>query len=131
MKTMTCAALAGLFAVMAAPAASFADPRHCPPGLAKQGRCFDGFRDSGRIYFSGRYYDRLEDAYAAGYRDGRNDGWRVGGYLPSRMDYVVIRDYERYRLPPPRRGHYYARVNNEILLIEAATQLIAQALTGY
>lgn len=132
MKPLITIAAAAFVAAAIIPAAAAADPRHCPPGHAKQGRCFDDFRERDRIFFDGRYYDDLEDAYEAGYRDGSRDAyWRAGQRLPGDVDVIVIRDYDRYGLQPPRPGYYYGQVNGELLLIEAATRMIAQALTGY
>jgi Ni/Co efflux regulator RcnB len=39
----------------------------------------------------------------------------------------VIRDYDDYYLPPPRRGHYYARVDNDVYLVAEATKRIIDA----
>ncbi len=103
-------------------APAFADPPHCPPGHAKKGEC--GWRDN----------DRDERrAYEQGYRDAQRDAWRRGDYLRGDdVRYVVIRqnDYDRYDLPPPPRGQYYAEVDGQILLVQAATQLILQALNN-
>lgn len=100
---------------------AFADPPHCPPGHAKKGEC--GWRS-----------DRAEQrAYEQGYRDAQRDAWRRGDYLRGDdVRYVVIReqDYDRYRLAPPPRGHYYAEVDGQVLLVQAATQLILQVLGG-
>ena len=45
---------------------------------------------------------------------------------------MVINDYHRYRLPPPRYGQHYYRDHDtgEILLIAAATGLVLWALTN-
>jgi Ni/Co efflux regulator RcnB len=84
-------------------------------------------------------------AYERGYRDGvrherRNDWrqgyyyhaprWRIGDYYPRHSRYVVVHDYHRYHLPPPRRGHHYIESDGEILLVAAATGLIVWALTN-
>lgn len=60
----------------------------------------------------------------------RRHAWRPGGYLPRNTRYHVIHDYHRYRLAPPRYGHYYADVDGDILLIAAATGLIVWALNN-
>lgn len=60
----------------------------------------------------------------------RRHVWRPGGYLPRHTSYRVVHDYHRYRLAPPRHGHYYADVNGDILLIAAATGLIVWALNN-
>lgn len=50
----------------------------------------------------------------------------VGRQMP-RVQYVVIHEYNDYYLPPPRRGHYYARVDNDVYLVAEATKLIIDA----
>lgn len=90
---------------------------HCPPGQAKKGNCE-------------RWHD--DRAYEEGYRDGQRDArWEIGRRLPDDVRYVVVRDYDRYHLRPPPRGHFYAEVDGRILLIQAATQLVLEALTSY
>jgi Ni/Co efflux regulator RcnB len=94
---------------------------HCPPGQAKKGNC--------ERWYDDRYYSSDDRAYEEGYRDGRRDArWEIGRRLPDDVRYVVIRDYDRYHLRPPPRGHYYAEVDGRILLIQAATQLVLEAL---
>jgi Ni/Co efflux regulator RcnB len=60
---------------------------------------------------------------------GRGDYFR---YRPHYSNFVVVNDYHRYRLPPPRYGQHYYRDNDtgEILLIAAATGLVLWALTN-
>jgi Ni/Co efflux regulator RcnB len=100
--------------------AAIAQP-HCPPGQAKKGNC--------QLWYDDRYYRSTDRAYEEGYRDGRRDArWEIGHRLPNDVRYVVIRDYDRYHLRPPPRGHYYAEVDGRILLIQAATQLVLEAL---
>ncbi|GEM_PF-954128 len=133
------AALGGAAALVLVPAAAGADPKHCPPGLAKQDRCGADFRDHQRgeyghdgwferdgIFFQDR--DRIDDAYEAGYRDGQRDAWRAGQRLPRDVDIAVIRDYDRYGLNAPRDGYYYGQVDGQTLLIQTATRMIAEAL---
>jgi Ni/Co efflux regulator RcnB len=43
----------------------------------------------------------------------------------------VTRDYDRYHLHPPPRGYYYVEVDDRVLLVEAATQLVLEALVGH
>ena len=59
------------------------------------------------------------------YRD-----WRRGQYLPAayRVERYRIVDYRYYDLPPPPRGYYYTRVDNDVLLTAAATGLIASVI---
>jgi Ni/Co efflux regulator RcnB len=105
--------------------AAFADPPHCPPGQAKKGNCVLWYDDS---YW--RDYRSEDRAYEQGYRDGRRQArWEIGHALPRGVDYVVIHDYDRYHLRPPPRGHYYAEIDGRILLIQAATQIVLDALT--
>lgn len=53
-------------------------------------------------------------------------GYWVGRRFP-RVDYVVIHEYDDYYLPPPRRGQYYARVDNDVYLVAEATKRIIDA----
>ena len=39
----------------------------------------------------------------------------------------MIHEYDDYYLPPPRRGHYYARVDDDVYLVAEATKLIIDA----
>ena len=110
---------AGLvLAGMTAPA--LADPPHCPPGHARQGLCDANARDS--------RHDAAH-VYEQGYRDGRRDAFRVGERF-ERDEYLVIRDYARYDLTPPPHGYYYVVVDDDVLMIEAATRLIAELIDG-
>lgn len=95
----------------------------------------DGYRDGRR---DDRRYDRRHDdrRHHRGWYDSRgaHHYWKRGDYFsyrPHYSSYVVVHDYNRYRLPPPRHGHYYYRDSNtgEILLIAAATGLVLWALT--
>jgi Ni/Co efflux regulator RcnB len=108
---------------------AFADPPDCPPGQAKKGNCVLWYDDG---YW--RDYRDEQRAYDEGFRDGRREGraevrWEIGRALPRDVDYVVVRDYDRYHLRPPPRGHYYAEVDGRILLIQATTQLVLDALS--
>ena len=53
-------------------------------------------------------------------------GYWVGRRF-TRVEYVVIHDYDYYYLPPPRRGQYYARVDNDVYLVAEATKRIIDA----
>lgn len=89
-------------------------------------------RDHRRDYRDDRRDDRRWDDR----RDHRR--WHRGDRFDRRVNYnyIVVRDYNRYRdyygrrLPPPGRGHYYVRDDRtgDILLIAAATGLILWAL---
>jgi Ni/Co efflux regulator RcnB len=95
----------------------------------------DWDRDDRRDWRDDRRDDRRH--YRDGYRDGRKH-WRRGDRFDRRVNYnyVVVRDYDRYRdhrgyrLRDPGRGHYYVRDDRtgDILLIAAATGLILWAL---
>ena len=138
MRLVASSLLAGLVAVTAV-APAFADDDH---RRRKHDR-----RDYDRRDWDDRDY---RHGYRDGYRDDRHDdrrdrrGWyddRGGHHYWSRGDrfdrrhynsYVVVSDYHRYRLPPPRYGQHYYRDNDtgEILLIAAATGLVLWALTN-
>lgn len=61
------------------------------------------------------------------HRHPRRAYW-VGRRFPyERRYYVVIRDYHHYHLPPPPRGHFYARVDDEVFLVAEATKRIIDA----
>lgn len=72
----------------------------CPPGLAKKG-CIP---------------------------PGQRKKWAVGDRLPRDLSYRRVNEWERYRLSRPPEGHYYGYVDNDILLIEAATQVVIDAV---
>ncbi|WP_232830540.1 RcnB family protein [Oceanicella sp. SM1341] len=54
--------------------------------------------------------------------------YRVGYPIPDGVDYVIIRDYDRYGLRPPARGERYVRVDNEILRVADATFKVLAAV---
>ncbi len=55
----------------------------------------------------------------------RNRHWR--GRQVSRGNLVMLRDYDRYQLPRPRRGQFYARSGNDVFLISEVTRRIIDA----
>ena len=113
--------VASVFVASLGAGTALADPPHCPPGQAKKGNCV--------LWYDDGYWRGEERAYEQGYRDGRRDArWEIGHALPRGVDYIVIRDYDRYHLRPPPRGHYYVEVDGRVLLIQAATQLVLEAL---
>lgn len=62
----------------------------------------------------------------AGYRYHQ---WRAGERLPVAYRAAPYRvDYRYYRLPPPPRGYYYTRVDNDVVLTAAATGLITSVI---
>ena len=60
----------------------------------------------------------------------RHSNWSRGKRLPRDYRGNVVRDYGRYRLPPPRRGQHWVRVNNEYLLIGITSGIIASMVQG-
>jgi len=58
--------------------------------------------------------------------------WNRGDRLPPayRADRYRITNYNAYRLPPPPRGYYYTRVDNDVVLTAAATGVIASVIVG-
>jgi len=58
--------------------------------------------------------------------------WAKGHYLPRtyRTRVIVARDYHRYHLRRPPHGHHWVRVDNDFLLINAATGLIASIIAA-
>ena len=89
-------------ALLSAPAV--AAPPHCPPGHAKKGWCGD------RPVVVDPLHHRP---------------YSVGRPLPPGVTYVVVRDYDRYRLAPPGRGYVYGRVDDDLLLIAETTRAVA------
>lgn len=111
--------------------AAYADPAHCPPGLAKKGWCGDKKDRHHDKHDKRDHYDDILDqreAYRDGYEEGRRDAIRYGDR--SYTDYRVISDYSRYGLQAPPDGYYYAELNNETVLVAAATQIVTQLLSG-
>lgn len=92
-----------------------------------------------RMDHAERKYDRhvrkAEKRYrAAAYRQPpgyRYHQWNRGERLPPAYRGEAYRvDYRAYRLPPPPRGYYYTRVDNDVLLTAAATGVIATVIAG-
>lgn len=139
MRLIASSLLAGLIAVSSV-APAFADQRGRGHGKKNydNGRDYrhgyrDGYRDDRR---DDRWRDNRRDDYR-GWRDTRGGyhDWRRGDYFsyrPHHSNFVVVRDYGHYRLPPPRHGEYYYRDDRtgEILLVAAATGLILWALSN-
>ncbi len=63
-------------------------------------------------------------------RGQRHSNWSKGKRLPRDYRGNVVRDYSRYRLPPPRRDQHWVRVNNEYLLIGITSGIIASLVQG-
>lgn len=94
------------------------DRRHSPP---HDGWSYDRGWSGGQWFAYGSVYGSPYD-------------WRrvADGYgRPRHSGRVVITDYRRYHLPPPRHGQVYYRDERtgEILLIAAATGLVLWALS--
>jgi Ni/Co efflux regulator RcnB len=135
MRLIASSLLAGLIAVSAV-APAFADDhgrghgrKHYNNGRDWNDRDYrDGYRDSRR--------DDRRDDRRRGWSDDRGyHNWGRGDYFsyrPRHSNFIVVNDYHRYRLPPPRHGQYYYRDHDtgEILLVAAATGLILWALTN-
>lgn len=111
---------------------SAAGPKHCPPGHEMKGWC-----SSSNGYYKSPDYrdrdrDRLRRAYEQGYRDGQRNAWAVGEPFPrDRYEYRVLSDYDTYGLRRPPEGYYYAEVDGDILLIQAATSIISALVNSY
>ena len=122
LKTALIGSSLSLGLVMGTGLAAFAEPPHCPPGHEKKGWC-DNDRRADR-------WDEREDArerreaYREGYEDGKRDAIHYGDRYYS--DYRVIDNYNRYDLSPPPNGYYYAEVDDQVVMVRAATQLITQ-----
>lgn len=125
-------AIALAFAVTGAPGPAAA--KDCPPGLAKKspacvppGLAKKGVRahDDDRDHDRDRYSDRdRDDVYVIG-DDGRI--YRIGDRL-RREDYVLLRRDDFYRLPPLDPGRTYVRVDDQIVEVVAATNLLVRTL---
>ena len=89
-----------LCAALALPAAPAlaGGPKPCPPGLAKKGCVPPG----------------QAKKYALG--------------VPLDDRWGVIRDRSIYDLPPPPRGHRYAKVDRDIVLIAEATRRVVEVV---
>lgn len=63
----------------------------------------------------------------------RHHRWKKGQKLSraERRHVVHPRDYRRYRLHAPRYGQQWVRVNDQVLLISAATGLILGMAAAY
>ena len=91
-------ALAAALLALGAAPALAHAPKGCPPGLAKKGCVPPG----------------QAKKYQSGY--------------PLDDRYGVIRDRHVYRLPPPPRGHRYAKVDRDIVLIAEATRRVVEVV---
>lgn len=55
----------------------------------------------------------------------RRNHWTRGKALPRQYRGNYVRNYKSYRLGQPPRGHRWVRVNNEFLLINSLSGIIA------
>lgn len=62
----------------------------------------------------------------------REPHWKKGHRLSraERARLAEVRDYRRYRLSAPPRGYQWVRVDNQFLLIGAASGVIASIVSG-
>jgi Ni/Co efflux regulator RcnB len=97
-------ALGGLS--LATPAA--ADRGGCPPGLQKK---HNGCRPPGQAKKDPWQRERAYHRWHA--------GERIGG-----RDYVILRDYRRYRLPPPPDGTIYVVSGGHLLRVDPNTLMV-------
>ncbi len=142
-RSMVLASVIAGVAFVSMPDPAVAQPKGCPPGLQKQGRCGEHYsrqmnkgdrvhrRDDGRVYRENLNFRGLDKAYEDGYRDALEDaGYRVGDVL-ARDRYNVL-DRGLYHDRYGRRlddGYHYAEADGERFLIEAATGAIIDLLT--
>ncbi|MEN5277073.1 RcnB family protein [Brucella sp. TWI432] len=63
-------------------------------------------------------------------RDRDHKRWRQGERYGDWRRHQEIRDYKRYGLRKPGRGQHWVKVDNQYLLITAATGLIAGILVA-
>ena len=89
------------FSVATVPLPAMAGPKGCPPGLAKKGgSCIP---------------------------PGLRKHWVRGDYIPHDVTYRRIY-YDKYDLPAPRSGHFYASIGGDIYLLAEATQRVIEAI---
>ena len=55
----------------------------------------------------------------------RKDRWARGHALPRQYRQSYVRDYHRYHLRAPARGQRWVRVDNQFILINSITGMIA------
>lgn len=95
--------LATGIALSAAPA--MANPKGCPPGLAKKAvPCVP---------------------------PGHAKAWQVGERIPSSLPWYELRDWDRYDLPAPPEGSRYVLIDNDLVRVAIATGIILEFLGRY
>lgn len=93
-------------AAVAAPALpAKANPKGCPPGLAKKAvPCVP---------------------------PGQAKKWQVGARIPGTLPWYEVRDYDRYDLPAPPDGSRYVLIDNDLVRVAIATGIILEFLGRY
>lgn len=93
-------------AAVAAPALpAMANPKGCPPGLAKKAvPCVP---------------------------PGQAKKWQVGARIPGTLPWYEVRDYDRYDLPAPPDGSRYVLIDNDLVRVAIATGIILEFLGRY
>jgi len=83
-------------------------------------------RHPAHYYAPQRYRAPVRYVYPTGHYI---SGWHVGTYLPRHYyapSYYV--DYRHYGLMPPPRGHYWVRIDSDVVLVAIATGLVTRVL---
>lgn len=122
--TSAAAVLAALLVGLAS-APAVAQPRHCPPGLAKKNPPCIPPGQAGRWGDRGRDHP-VDDGYDEGYRDGYRDAYHLAaGDRLTRGDYELVRDPGRYGLRPyGREGWRYYLVRDMIVRADPETRRV-------
>ena len=134
--TLVAAAILALAAPAAAQAADFSRDGQIVR-IKDNGKHKGHYKQKHRGWDDDRWDDRRDEerAYRQGYYQGQRDavryGYQRGYYLPQQARGYVIRDYDRYDLYRPAYGQQWVGVGQNAYLMEAATGLILQVLSGY
>jgi hypothetical protein len=82
-----------------------ANPKGCPPGLAKKAvPCVP---------------------------PGHAKAWQVGERIPATLPWYEFRDWDRYDLPAPPDGSRYVLIDNDLVRVAIATGIILEFLGRY
>jgi Ni/Co efflux regulator RcnB len=85
-------------------AQTYGDGRHCPPGLAKKNNgCMP---------------------------PGQAKKWGVGQPIPQGVAVYPVPQPVIVQLPPPPYGYRYARIGNDIVLVQSQNNLIVDVIQG-
>ena len=82
----------------------YAEPRHCPPGLAKK---HNGCMPPGQA-----------------------KKWRVGERLPTTVVYTAVPQPVLVQLPPVPTGYRYVNVTGDILLVALGSMMVVDGING-